>query len=81
MEALKFGAIAKEHYESVMPGNISHGWEKYVATDGVNCLLVRSDYRPRLGEMVFLCAIRNCTPMVELYRIGKHSMGVAPKAL
>jgi hypothetical protein len=72
MNAIQFGAIAKEHYESVAPGNISHGWEKYVATDGANCLIVRSDYRPKPGEMVFLCAIRNGTPMVELYRTGKQ---------
>ena len=71
MNAIQFGAIAKEHYESVMPGNILHGWEKYVATDGANCLIVRSDYKPKPGEMVFLCAIRNGTPMVELYRTGK----------
>ena len=72
MNAIQFGQTAKEHYESVMPGNISHGWEKYIAVDVTGCVVVRSDYRPKSGEMVFLCAIRNGTPMVELYRTGKQ---------
>ena len=77
MNAIQFGQTAKEHYESVAPGNVSHGWEKYIATDGANCLIVRSDYRPKPGEMVFLCAIRNGTPMVELYRSGKQEQQAA----
>lgn len=71
MNAIQFGAIAKEHYESVMPGNISHGWEKYIAVDVTGCVVVRSDFRPQPGQMVFLCSIRNGIPMVELYRQGK----------
>lgn len=77
MNAIQFGQTAKDHYESVMPGNVSHGWEKFVATDGANCLIVRSDYKPKPGEMVFLCAIRNGTPMVELYRSGKQEQQAA----
>ena len=71
MNAIQFGQTAKEHYESIMPGNISHGWEKFITTDGVNCLVVRSDYRPKAGEIVFHCIIRNGLPSVELYRTGK----------
>ncbi|WP_421794922.1 hypothetical protein [Haliscomenobacter sp.] len=71
MNALQFGQKAKEHFESIMPGNITHGWEKYVATDGENCLLVRSDYKPEPGQMVFLCSIRNGIACAELYRTGK----------
>lgn len=71
MNAIKFGAIAKEFFESVMPGNIVQGYEKYIAVDVTGCVIVRSDYRPNPGEMVFLCSIRNSKPMVELYRAGK----------
>ena len=71
MEALKFGQTAKDHFESIMPGNVTHGWEKYVVTDGETCLLVRSDYKPEPSQMVFLCSIRNGTACVELYRAGK----------
>jgi hypothetical protein len=77
MNAIQYGQTAKEHYESIAPGNISHGWEKYIATDGVACLIVRSDYRPKPGEMVFLCAIRNGVAMVELYRTGKQEQQAA----
>ena len=71
MNAIAFGQTAKEHFESIMPGNISNGWEKFVVTDGVNCLIVRSDYRPKAGEIVFHCSIRNGIACAELYRTGK----------
>ena len=71
MNAIAFGQTAKEHFESIMPNNISNGWEKFVVTDGANCLIVRSDYRPKDGEIVFHCQIRNGIACAELYRTGK----------
>jgi len=77
MNALQFAQVAKDHFEAIAPKNILHGWEKYVATDGENCLIVRSDYRPKPGEIVFHCIIRNGLPSVELYRTGKQEPAAA----
>ena len=77
MNAIQFGVTAKEHYESIAPGNVSHGWEKYVCTNGSDCIVVRSDYKPKAGEMIFLCSIRNGVAMVELYRAGKPETAAA----
>jgi len=71
MNALLFAQVAKDHFEAIAPKNILHGYEKFVVTDGVNCLIVRSDYRPRAGEIVFHCSIKNGIPCAELYRTGK----------
>lgn len=71
MDVLKFSERAVEYFEAIAPKNIVHGYEKFVLTNGQTCTIVRSDYRPRQGEMVFLCSIRNGIPMVELYRTGK----------
>ncbi len=72
MDAIQFSKIAKDHFESIMPKNISNGWEKFVTTDGLDCLIVRSDYRPKPGEIVFHCSIRNGIASAELYRTGKQ---------
>lgn len=71
MNAIQFGATAKEFFESFMPRNIVHGYEKYIVCDGVNCVVVRSDFRPQPGQMVFLCSIKNGLAVAELYRTGK----------
>jgi len=71
MSALLFAQVAKDHFEAIAPKNIAHGYEKFVVTNGSDCLIVRSDYRPRAGEIVFHCIIRNGLPSVELYRTGK----------
>ena len=77
MNALLFAQVAKDHFESIAPKNIAYGYEKFVTTDGVNCLIVRSDYRPKAGEIVFHCMIRNGIPCAELYRIGKQETAAA----
>ena len=77
MNALLFAQVAKDHFEAIAPKNILHGWEKFITTDGVNCLVVRSDYRPKAGEIVFHCIIRNGLPSVELYRTGKPETAAA----
>jgi hypothetical protein len=71
MNAIIFGATAKDFFESFMPRNIVHGYEKYILCDGSDCVVVRSDFRPQPGQMIFLCTIRNGVAMVELYRTGK----------
>lgn len=71
MNAIQFGQTAKDHFESIMPGNISNGWEKFVCTNGTDCIIVRSDYKPKDGQMVFHCQIRNGLASAELYRTGR----------
>lgn len=73
MNALQFAQVAKDHFESIAPKNIAHGYEKFVTTDGEKCLIVRSDYRPKAGEIVFHCSLKNGIPCAELYRTGKPS--------
>lgn len=73
MSALQFSQVAKDHFESIAPQNIAHGYEKYIVTDGEKCLIVRSDYKARAGEIVFHCSIKNGIPCVELFRTGKTS--------
>lgn len=77
MNALLFAQVAKDHFEAIAPKNIVNGYEKFVVTDGVNCLIVRSDYRPKAGEIVFHCSIKNGIPCAELYRTGKPEQQAA----
>ena len=71
MDVLKFSERAVEYFEAIAPRNIAHGYEKYILTNGQICTVVRSDNRPKAGEMIFLCAIKNGIPCAELYRQGK----------
>lgn len=77
MNAITFGATAKDFFESFMPRNVVHGYEKYIACDGTNCVVVRSDFRPQPGQMVFLCSIKNGLAVAELYRQGKQETQAA----
>jgi hypothetical protein len=78
MDALKLGEKAREHLEATAPRSLAHGYEKYILTDGESCLIVRSDYRPAPGQMVFFCSIKNGLAVSELHRKGKELERLEP---
>ena len=68
MDVLKFGQRACDFFDSTAPKNIMWGYEKYILTDGQDCVIVRSDHKPEPGKMIFLCSIKNGIACAELYR-------------
>lgn len=73
MNILKLSAIAKAYYESLKTPSMPQGWEKYVVTDGTNCLFVKTDYQPQPGEAVFYLVVRNRHTLCQLYKYNDDS--------
>jgi hypothetical protein len=59
-------ALAVAHYENLRSRNLVSGWEKYVLTNGNECLFVDSNYLPQKGEYLFYCTTRNGLTLCEL---------------
>lgn len=69
MNLLEKSAIAQKHYESVRSKTLVHGGEEFVATDGINCLIVGRDYIPETADIiVFKLDTRNMLTKCELFR-------------
>lgn len=68
MTELKLSKVAQEYYEGLRAKSIVQGWEKYVATDGEQCLFVKSEYDPKPGEAVFFIATRMRNTSVQLWK-------------
>lgn len=66
MAIIQLSKVAQAYYEGLKAPSLAQGWEKYVATDGEQCLFVKSDYEPKEGEAVFFLAVRNRRTMCEL---------------
>lgn len=66
MPIIQLSKVAQAYYEGLKAPSLAQGWEKYVATDGEQCLFVKSDYEPKEGEAVFFLAVRNRRTMCEL---------------
>jgi hypothetical protein len=49
---LSMSTVAKDYYNNCIPRR-TYGMEKVIATDGINTMLVNSDYEPRDGEVVY----------------------------
>ena len=43
MKLLELSKVAQAYYEGLRAPSLAQGWDKYVATDGQNCLFVHSD--------------------------------------
>ena len=59
MDVLQLSAVAQAYYEGLRATSLAQGWDKYVATDGKQCLFVHSSYEPKEGEAVFFLTVRN----------------------
>lgn len=68
MDILRLSRAARAYYEGLKAPSLAQGWEKYIATDGENCLFVHSDYTPMEGEAVFFVCTRNKRTSVQLYK-------------
>lgn len=66
MTIIQLAKVAQAYYEGLKAPSLAQGWEKYVATDGEQCLFVKSDYEPKEGEAVFFLTVRNRRTMCEL---------------
>ena len=67
MTLLQLSEVAKNYYLSLR-GNIVQGWEKYVLTNGNDCLFVRADREPAPGEAIFFLQMRNRQLMCQLHK-------------
>lgn len=68
MTIIQLSAVAQAYYEGLKATSLAQGWEKYVATDGKQCLFVKSDYEPKEGEAVFFLAVRNRNVSCTLHK-------------
>ena len=68
MKLLELSAIARQYYDGLRSKNLAQGWEKYVVTEGTQCMFVKSDYQPEPGEAVFYIVVRNFNTSVQLYK-------------
>lgn len=68
MNLLNLSSVAQAYYDGLKAPSLAQGWEKYVVTDGVNCMFVKSDYEPQKGEAVFFLVVRNRNTMCQLYK-------------
>lgn len=68
MTIIQLSRIAQAYYEGLKAPSLAQGWEKYVATDGEQCLFVKSDYEPKEGEAVFFLTTRQRKTSVQLWK-------------
>ena len=68
MTTLELSKVAQAYYEGLKAPSLAQGWEKYVATDGEQCLFVKSDYEPKEGEAVFFLTTRNRNTSIQLWK-------------
>lgn len=73
MDTLELAQVAQGYYESLRKKNLPAGWEKYVATDGKQCMFVRSEYVPPIGsgQAVFYLTTRNFHTSCQLYKVAQ----------
>ena len=65
MTIIQLSRVAQAYYEGLKAPSLAQGWEKYVATDGEQCLFVKSDYEPKEGEAVFFLTTRQRKTSVQ----------------
>lgn len=68
MTIIQLSRVAQAYYEGIKAPSLAQGWEKYVATDGEQCLFVKSDYEPKEGEAVFFLTTRQRKTSVQLWK-------------
>ncbi len=71
MNTIELASIAQRYYMGLVARNVVQGWEKFVVTNGKDCMFVHSDYEPSEGEALFFLCMRNGNVMCELKKIGK----------
>jgi hypothetical protein len=57
--------IAQDYFESIRPATTVHGFTRFIATDGRDCLIIDHP-SAATGEWVFKCEIRNNSTYIEL---------------
>lgn len=70
MDIIQMSNRAVYYYDSLKKKNLPAGWEKYVVTDGLHCLFVKSDYIPKKNEALFYLQTRNFKTLCQLYKRG-----------
>ena len=69
MTNLELSELAKGYYNDYKSSNIVSGFEKFVATDGVNVMFVNSDYEPENDNIaVFKLDTRHGVTGCQLYK-------------
>lgn len=68
MTIIQLSRVAQAYHEGLKAPSLAQGWEKYVATDGEQCLFVKSDYEPKEGEAVFFLTTRQRKTSVQLWK-------------
>ena len=69
MTNLEKSEIARAYYDSCKGINLVNGFEKFVATDGVNAMFVNSDYEPETEDIsVYRIDTRRGTTCVQFYK-------------
>ena len=68
MTIIQLSRVAQAYYEGLKAPSLAQGWEKYVATDGEQCLFVKSDYEPKEGEAVFFLTTCQRKTSVQLWK-------------
>lgn len=69
MTLLHLSEVAQKYYLS-LKGTTVQGWEKYVLTNGLTSMFVKSDYEPKQGEAVFFLQMRQGEVMCQLHKEG-----------
>lgn len=72
MNILELSKKAQEFYESARTKSIISGFEKNVLAraDYDNCLFVKADYVPVMGDCIFKCRTINSATVIDLYVNG-----------
>lgn len=68
MTILQLATVAQAYYEGLRAPSLVQGWDKYVATDGKQCLFVKSDYEPKDGEAVFFVTTRQRNTSIQTWK-------------
>lgn len=71
MNTLELASVAQAYYEGLRAPSLAQGWDKYVATNGQQCMFVKSDYEPQKGEAVFFLTVRNRKVSCQLHKAAE----------
>lgn len=69
-DILQLSGVAQAYYESLRSNTLVSGGERYVLTDGKNCLFVPPSYPIAPGQAMFRCRTRQGGTEIELFMAG-----------
>jgi len=63
---LDLSETARDYFDATKPENAVNGYERFILTDGVRCLVVTRSHHGGANEVVFRCYIQNEKTFVEV---------------